>query len=257
MLIPILVPVLYVTGTLLVTISLLWLLNIASEFFDEAVVLSADESARMALAAPYFVMHAFSEDTLQGKRPLARQWIRCLLFADWAIASRASARDRLDWLAASGARNRARNGGSQPICVGVVVPATGYCADVSRNTRSDANEEYRSLLAWDVMRLVFVARCCASVGLITPQEFWRYLDRAGDLAGHYFSDWESWFAAFLRGRRLWAGHAGRSYEWLARKLMGGKDNAWSRVTWEAATNMTYPHNPDLVCQFPLKAQSVY
>ncbi|MEP7155415.1 MAG: DUF1266 domain-containing protein [Betaproteobacteria bacterium] len=253
-----LVPFLYTGGTLLVMISALWLVNIAFGFFDETTSLTREQAAKLALAAPYFAAHFFSYDTLQGKRPLARQWIRGLMYFDWDIKSRASALETLEWLAAAGSRatTGAENFGvrssgatltpsfflavpplpgvpfplppSKPYRPGPQPPAPPQSPPPSRHV------EFRALLAWDLMRLVFVARCCASVGLIEPGDLWRYADRAARNAEHHFDNWAEWSAAFLQGRRMWTRDVNAGYACVVKRLLASRTSVWNRVKWEEA-----------------------
>jgi len=238
-----LAPLLTAFGLLLIFISLLWLIDIASEFCDDVTPLTSAQSAQLALAAPYFAVHGFSYETLQGKRPFARLIIRCLLYTDWHITSSASAAQTLEWLAAKGARDSGQGpAASRPPCAARPVRGSDIRAVPVSLDYGDAQKivfepqrEFRALLAWDVVRLVFVARCCASLGLIDARQFWDYVERAGRLASMHFGSWRGWADAFLLGREVWTGEADGGYRHAVQGLLSHPGSIWKRVGWIDAT----------------------
>lgn len=62
-------------------------------------------------------------------------------------------------------------------------------------------------LAWDLGRLVMVARSCHTAGYITEPEAWSLIQRAHEEAARTFADWPSFSRSFLIGRAMWSGNA--------------------------------------------------
>lgn len=60
-------------------------------------------------------------------------------------------------------------------------------------------------LAWDLGRLVVVARSCHTAGYIAEPEAWSLIQRAHAEAARSFADWRDFGRSFLVGRALWGG----------------------------------------------------
>lgn len=57
-------------------------------------------------------------------------------------------------------------------------------------------------LAWDMGRLVFIARLCCDAGLIDEQKAWEYIDAAYENLRH-FDSWHSFANSYMIGRTMW------------------------------------------------------
>lgn len=57
-------------------------------------------------------------------------------------------------------------------------------------------------LAWDMGRLVFIARLCFESGLISEQKTWEYIDAAYDNLCH-FGNWHDFAKSYMIGRTMW------------------------------------------------------
>jgi hypothetical protein len=60
-------------------------------------------------------------------------------------------------------------------------------------------------LAWDLGRLVVVARSCHTAGYVTEPEAWSLIQRAHAEAVRTFADWSEFSRSFLVGRAVWGG----------------------------------------------------
>jgi len=191
------------------------LLDVISGLLDRRTPLDPRERARLALAAPYFIVHSFRDGDVVGKRPLGRLWMRILLRKDWGIRDHASALGRLEDLVRYGHR-------SDPEYQDATQP------------REDQELVDRAMLAWDAIRVPFLARCALAAGFIDEAALWHYADVAAVLARGTFSDWQQWGNAFLDGRVIWSGE--RSYyETVVEKLLADHKSPWNRVSWQEAT----------------------
>ncbi len=64
-----------------------------------------------------------------------------------------------------------------------------------------------SILAWDMGRLVFVARCCQEVSFITENEAWDYINDAYGQCKEVYSSWEELGKGYIIGRCMWSGES--------------------------------------------------
>ena len=194
----------------------IWLLDALGGLLDRRVPLDDRQRARLALAAPYFTVHSFREKDLVGKRPLGRLRIRYLLRKDWGINSETTALERLEDLVHYGHRSQPRfQDPTQP--------------------RADQELVDRAMLAWDALRIPWVARCCYAAGFLDEAAVWHYAEAGAALARGGFHRWEEWGRAFLDGRVLWGGEARSYYEIVVKKLLDDPKSVWRRVPWEEAS----------------------
>lgn len=63
-----------------------------------------------------------------------------------------------------------------------------------------------SVLAWDMGRLVTVARGCYSCGYITEQQAWEYIDFAYNQSKARYSSWKELIQGYVLGRAMWGGN---------------------------------------------------
>lgn len=181
------------------------------------VRLDPRQRARLALAAPYFVMHGFRPGDLAGLTPFDRRRVRAFLHRDWGISDRTAALARLDGLVREGHR-------SDPHLRDPDQPA------------ADLEIVDRSLLAWDAMRIVFLARCCFACGYLDEGAVWSATDEAARLARGRFHGWAEWGRSFVAGRVIWAEGAGDEYEAVVERLLRKGGSEWSRTLWEVAVS---------------------
>jgi hypothetical protein len=194
----------------------LWTIDRVLSLGLERVPLDERERAWLALAAPYFQVHLFRAGDLGGKTVLGLWRIRWLLRKDWLVRDAASARDKLDWLVQSGHRKDPR------------------FRDPAQSAADLAIVD-RALLAWDTMRLVFLARCCYAAGYIDVATTWTYVAAAARMARGGFASWTEWGRAFATGRAMWSGDARSYYTQLVEKLLREPRSVWSRTPWHLAT----------------------
>jgi hypothetical protein len=63
----------------------------------------------------------------------------------------------------------------------------------------------QTTLAWDLGRLVMVARSCVTAGYVEPQAAWSLIAGAHAQAAQAFPDWAAFNRSFLVGRAVWGG----------------------------------------------------
>jgi hypothetical protein len=90
----------------------------------------------------------------------------------------------------------------------------------------------QGLLAWDMARLVHVARSARHARFLAESEAWTYLLAAGTQVAGAFRGWDDFGHAFLRGRLAWAGAADAKVEGATERLLTEPDSPWNRRAWK-------------------------
>lgn len=67
-----------------------------------------------------------------------------------------------------------------------------------------AETSMEDVLAFDMVRVNFVARGCATFGYITDEQAWYYILAGAQTVQNHFSNWEEFGAAYVRGRAWWS-----------------------------------------------------
>jgi hypothetical protein len=65
-----------------------------------------------------------------------------------------------------------------------------------------------NLIAWDLGRLVNVARWCYGCGYIKENEAWDYINYAKDECLKHYENWAAFSKAYIIGRAIWGGDDG-------------------------------------------------
>ena len=71
--------------------------------------------------------------------------------------------------------------------------------------RSQADLQNQSVLAWDMGRLVLIARCCFECGYITEEKAWYYMEEAHKKCCAVYGDWKEFASGYVIGRCMWGG----------------------------------------------------
>lgn len=71
--------------------------------------------------------------------------------------------------------------------------------------RSQADLQNQSVLAWDMGRLVLIARCCFECGYITEEKAWYYMEEAHKKCCTAYGDWKEFASGYVIGRCMWGG----------------------------------------------------
>src|SRR6476620_7424253 len=128
-------------------------MNKFAQMLDNRRHLTQGEKALLALGAHYAAMNDMNDADLSGLPARFRQNVWRQLAKDWHIEGLLSkkkvlARQQLDWLLERGHR-----------------------ADPQVATP----ERYEDLLAWDISRIVHVARLCHFAGYLGDADAWKYI----------------------------------------------------------------------------------
>ncbi len=152
---------------------------------------------------------------------LSPRTCRTILSEWWGVDSREDALDKLAWL---------HDGGHE----------TSFQArrPEAKSSSSEERERRRrvdTIVAWDIGRLINVARWSYTSGYLSRRESWEWIETAGDHAQATFDSWKEFGDSYELGSRFW--HLGQGLE-----FDGGRDCAWlshspqslwNRIPWGA------------------------
>lgn len=96
---------------------------------------------------------------------------------------------------------------------------------------SQADLRNQSILAWDMGRLVLIARCCFECGYITEEKAWCYMEEAHKKCCAVYSDWKEFAAGYVIGRCMWGGmkQMPGGIMGIAEGLLRDPESPWQKV----------------------------
>ncbi len=85
-----------------------------------------------------------------------------------------------------------------------------------------------SILAWDMGRLVFVARCCYDMGYVSENEAWDYIDHAHQACTAVYNSWRELANGYIIGRCMWSGESMMlpGLMGISKDLLKDKNSPW-------------------------------
>lgn len=88
-------------------------------------------------------------------------------------------------------------------------------------------------MAWDLVRVVNVARWTYQCGYISLSEVWEIMRRAAYTATHTFSSWEEYGKSFALGRGVWHGNEEdcEAAQEIVDTLLKDEASPWKQLTW--------------------------
>jgi hypothetical protein len=173
--------------------------------------LTARQRSCIALSSMYSVINGRSDETLDGHSWWLRQESWDILSGSWSIKGRtiAAKHDRavavLDWLGGEGDRSDPEK------------------APVATD---------QDLLAWDMARLVHVARSARHARFLEDAEAWTYVLAAGSQVAGAFRGWDDFGHSFLRGRLAWAAAVDGKVDGAIEHLLADPASTWNRRAWK-------------------------
>ncbi|MHC5202117.1 DUF1266 domain-containing protein [Myroides sp. LJL119] len=87
--------------------------------------------------------------------------------------------------------------------------------------------------AWDVGRVIFIARLCLDANYLTQQQAWQYITQVSDKANSKFSNWKDFAYSYILGRAMWGGSdANLSHTLkLVESLLNDSQSPWVKNPW--------------------------
>lgn len=92
--------------------------------------------------------------------------------------------------------------------------------------------EYIDITAWDMGRMVNVARYSYDLGYISESQAWEYIFFAAQESSSHYADWAAFSRAYIIGRALWGGQNLNFYDAIrtVNKLKNDKKSPWMLVS---------------------------
>lgn len=88
-----------------------------------------------------------------------------------------------------------------------------------------------AFIAWDMGRLVLIARCCFECGYITEEKAWCYMEEAHKKCCAVYGDWKEFAAGYVIGRCMWGGmkQMPGGIMGIAEGLLRDPESPWQKV----------------------------
>lgn len=87
-----------------------------------------------------------------------------------------------------------------------------------------------SVEAWDLARVVFVARCCYDCNYITETEAWEFIMAAYQKTKEIYPSWRDFSQGYIVGRCMWIGehYSNEGIFDIANSLLNDDNSPWGR-----------------------------
>lgn len=171
---------------------------------------------------------------------------RLSLENSWKITDASSAKEILAWLQTDGIRAESEEyyNADELLAIasgavtaddrtaehlGVTIKSYTACAGTLKEEYGYSDSQLsavKTTAAWDLDRLVTLARWCYACEYLTEDETWDIISRAADAAVQYYGSWEEYFAGIAFGRALSLG-GGFDEQAVAEKLLKSPDSPYT------------------------------
>ncbi len=91
----------------------------------------------------------------------------------------------------------------------------------------------KTIIAWDLVRAVNVARWAFLCGYMKENEMWQTAKTVADKAKKIFNSWEEYGLSFAVGRGVWQGDP-EDYETadeVVSTLLENEESPWKQIEW--------------------------
>lgn len=209
----------------------------------DAGQLDATQLRLLAFGAPLFVYNSEQVDSYESEYDT--DTIREQMSDWWDIQDGATTRGTVRWLLEEGHHAEADEalrllhaqgmesvvsgqpeGKIQDVCaiLGLML-REGYCT---------AGEIPSTVIAWDLVRVVNVARWTYQCGYISFEEMWQIMQTAEKSALQHFSSWEEYGRSFVLGRGVWHGEPEdcETAQEIVTILLRSDESPWKQIPWK-------------------------
>lgn len=194
----------------------------------------------LAFGAPLFVYNGEAVDSYDSEydaditREQMNDW--------WGITDRATTLGTVRWLLEEGHHAEADEVLQQLHAGGrEALRPEGKVEDVLRIAEMMLREGYctaeqlpRTVLAWDLVRVVNVGRWTYHCGYISSEEMWDIMQTAVRMALQHFSSWEEYGRSFVLGRGVWHGEPDdcTTAQEIVTALLTREESPWKQIPWQ-------------------------
>ena len=207
--------------------------------------LTPEQKRLLAYGAPLFVYNEDNVDSLENTADT--ETIREMLEEWWEVTDGESARETIAWLLDEGqhaasdpALQEIRRRGLEAITeeekadednkIGDAFTIAEFVMGVNETTEEDLPE---TVLGWDLVRAVNMARWAFQCNYIDEDEMWKHIQIAVDRAKHTFTSWEEYGNSFDVGRGIWRGDTDdyETADEVVQALLHKNGSPWKEFEW--------------------------
>lgn len=194
----------------------------------------------LAFGAPLFVYNSENVDSYDSQYDV--EITKQQMDEWWGIQDHDSAIDTVQWLCNEGHHAKADAVLRLILSNAESIPAE--LADKYDDVRTILNymlenqlctiEEIPvSSIAWDLVRVVNVARWTQQCGYITTDEMWQIMNVAAEMATQNFASWEEYGRSFAFGRGVWHGDEDdcETAQDIVNTLLQKEESPWIQFSW--------------------------
>lgn len=194
----------------------------------------------LAFGAPLFVYNSENVDSYDSQYDV--EITKQQMDEWWGIQDHDSAIDTVQWLCQEGHHAKADAVLRLILSNAESIPAE--LADKYDDVRTILNymlenqlctiEEIPvSSMAWDLVRVVNVARWTQQCGYITTDEMWQIMNVAAEMATQNFASWEEYGRSFAFGRGVWHGDEDdcETAQDIVNTLLKKEESPWIQLSW--------------------------
>jgi hypothetical protein len=211
--------------------------------------LSPEQQFALAVSAILTGMNGDRHDCLHGNRPglLLRNQTRTVLSSYWNIKNSKQLIETLQWLSEEGHRAEYEAmydaiSNAWPISNQLQLLDEKVVKKMRSAERKDFQRkfacivkyrlQYSSILAWDLCRLVSVARFGVGAEYITEDEAWKWILDAAQRLQSAFGSWHELGENYIVGRNF-LGFPGSAAETVYKSLIDRNNTAspWNKIPW--------------------------
>lgn len=207
--------------------------------------LGPEQKRLLAYGAPLFVYNDDNVDSLENTADT--DTIEEMLAEWWEVTDTDSTRETIAWLLDTGhhadadpALAEIRERGLEAITekekadedskTGNAFTIAEFVMGVNETTEEELPE---TVLAWDLVRAVNIARWAFQCGYIDEEEMWEAIRKTADTAKKTFNSWEAYGASFAVGRGMWRGDTDdyETADEVVQALLHKEDSPWKEFEW--------------------------
>lgn len=194
----------------------------------------------LAFGAPLFVYNSENVDSYDSQYDV--EITKQQMDEWWGIQDHDSAIDTVQWLCNEG--HHAKADAVLRLILGNAESIPAELADKYDDVRTILNymlenqlctieEIPESSMAWDLVRVVNVARWTQQCGYINIDEMWQIMNVAAELATQNFASWEEYGRSFAFGRGVWQGDEDdcETGQDIVNTLLEKEGSPWIQFSW--------------------------
>ena len=179
--------------------------------------LTPEQNRLLAYGAPLFLYNDDNVDSLESTA--GTDTLKEMLEEWWEVTDRKSALETISWLL-----NEGQHAGADPVTI------AEFVMGVNETTEADLPE---TVLAWDLVRAVNMARWAFICGYINEDEMWEAIRTTAGIAKESFNSWEEYGNSFAVGRGIWRGETDdyETADEVVGALLNKEDSPWKAIEW--------------------------